>query len=519
MSSKNKKGEHLSKGAQASKAAQASKGVQASPDSITLKPIFGIRPGVYLTVLYAAVFMLILFFLLVFPGLRNRYGRIRFSSEPWGAAVRMDDVYIGTTPFTYDVPKGARRFTFVLPGFDEKVLDVDVKGRIFASLLFPQKMDIHETIEISDPVNAFTLGAASFSAWSFAGESTSVYQHPMDLSSAAYRVGFVNNPQDRTMIQEILEASARFASTKTAARDLIRAKFIADNAGKAVSPLSALTSIKDIAQYLSDAEGASFWLGAIAPEEAVPAIVDSAWYAEESEYHFSPVFGAYDNSVMNVKNLVFRKIPAKNAFMYNEKFDEDFWICETPVTQSDWDAFVRENPKWSADNIDALISEGLVTDTYLMGINDSRYPRPVVPGISWFAAKAYCDWLSASINTASNYVVQTTTEIRLPTEMEWEYAAAYSSNAASEYGETVMRMIGSFWEWCEDPFVPLNNLPASREAIGALSSPKRSVKGGGSWIGSGVSGGIRARGSLEPNSSSPFVSFRPVIAINNGTAR
>jgi formylglycine-generating enzyme required for sulfatase activity len=134
-----------------------------------------------------------------------------------------------------------------------------------------------------------------------------------------------------------------------------------------------------------------------------------------------------------------------------------------------------------------------------------------MPGISWFAAKAYCEWLSASLDSGMGDYT-----IRLPTEMEWEYAALYGNKSAEETGTAPMRMVGSFWEWCEDPFVPMNNFPASQESINLVSSPKRSVRGGGSWFDSRVSAVITTRGSLEPNSTSPFVSFRPLITIKDG---
>jgi formylglycine-generating enzyme required for sulfatase activity len=499
MSSKNKKGEIPSN----------KKEISKDKDSISFKPIGGIRPGVYLFAGYAAVLLLILFFLLVFPGLRNPYSRVSFASEPWGTAVRMDDVYIGTTPFTFDVQEGAHRFTFVLPGFDEKNLDADIKARFFASLLFPKKMKIQETMKTNDPVNAFVLGAQSFSQWSFAGESTAVFQHPMDLSAAAYRIGFVENQYDRTNIQEILKASARFAATKTAARDIIRSKMIIDNAGKALSPLSAITSIKNIAEYLSEAEGASFLLTSLLPEEHVSAMIGSAWYAEESGKNSEKTaFTIYEESVLNVKNLSFWKIPANNVQFYRERFSNDFWIAENYITKTDWNAFVSENPQWSADNIDSLIAEGLVGDAYLLKIDDSRYPEPAVPGISWFAAKAYCDWLESSLNNSAEYQGNGVTyEVRLPTEIEWEYAAFYN-------GRSLANTADSFWEWCEDPFVPLNNFPASSEAINLVSSPKRSLRGGASWFDS-RSSSLQTRGSLEPNSSSPFVSFRPIILVND----
>lgn len=502
----------MSHGTQVTQGAFLSAEKSQEKDSVSFKPVLGIRPGIYLSIAYAAVFLLILFFLFVFPGLKNPHSRISFTSEPWGSAVRMDDVYIGTTPFLFDVPSGVHQFTFVLPGFEEKKTDIEIKGRIFASLFFPKRMKMHQTIETSGQVNAFVLGAQSFADWSFAGASTAVYQHPMDLSKAAYRIGFVPNPDDRLMTQEILKASVRFAATKTAARDVIRGKFLLDNAGKAASPLSALSSMKDMVQYLAHTEGSSFWLASLLPDEAVSELIESSWYWEEAQSsaqnNVPLTFAVHDNSVTRVKNLVFRKIPVNNASLYNEEFNGDFWLCESLITEADWDVFIDENPKWSANNINALVREELVTDAYLQPINDSRYPLSVVPGISWFAAKAYCDWLSASLDASfAGYAV------RLPAEDEWEYAVSYNKEVMEKNGRG-LQMIGSFWEWCEDPFTPLHTFPALPEAVNTVSSPKRSVRGGGSWYDSRRSSSLQTRGSLEAKSSSPFVSFRPILVIN-----
>ena len=62
-------------------------------DIVSLKPLFGIRPGVYLTALYGAVCAGILFFALVYPGLANPGAVLSLRSEPSGAAVRIDGVY------------------------------------------------------------------------------------------------------------------------------------------------------------------------------------------------------------------------------------------------------------------------------------------------------------------------------------------------------------------------------------------------------------------------------------------
>ncbi|MDR1363603.1 MAG: hypothetical protein LBJ35_06100, partial [Spirochaetaceae bacterium] len=58
-------------------------------DNVKLSPVFGLRPGVYVTVIYSLIIIIILFFLLIFPGITRRGSLVAFTSEPSGAAVRV----------------------------------------------------------------------------------------------------------------------------------------------------------------------------------------------------------------------------------------------------------------------------------------------------------------------------------------------------------------------------------------------------------------------------------------------
>jgi len=59
-------------------------------DNVKLKPFLNIRPGVYLTCLYAALLVVILFAVFVRPGIVNSGSVLTVNSEPWGAAVLVD---------------------------------------------------------------------------------------------------------------------------------------------------------------------------------------------------------------------------------------------------------------------------------------------------------------------------------------------------------------------------------------------------------------------------------------------
>jgi formylglycine-generating enzyme required for sulfatase activity len=67
--------------------------------------------------------------------------------------------------------------------------------------------------------------------------------------------------------------------------------------------------------------------------------------------------------------------------------------------------------------------------------HDGRYDNPAQPvlGISWYEARAYCNWLSAA--TGEGY--------RLPTEVEWEAAARGQAGRRYAWGDRFEALWGN----------------------------------------------------------------------------
>ena len=468
----------------------------AEEDIVRLPPVLGIRPGVYLAVIYSLVILLVLFLITLYPGLKNPGTVFSVTAEPQGAAVRLDGVYMGSAPCDIFVPAGIHQIEVVSQGFADYREEIKSDRVIFLTLIFPKKNYLLVELKSPNPGQAFIDAAAEFAAWSFYGESTAANQVPLVLSGAAYRLGkYAVDPAIRSGMKETALGASRFAITRSCLRDLIRTEFLLDSQGQSPSSVGILDSLTEIVDYLDKNPGAALWLAETLPQEAVSQLTSSAWYTKAA-------LAAGNTEVSTGRKG--RQITAFGGLRFTEIINENrqngnqtayFYIAETQVPLDLWTQFLDEKPQWRADNRESLIEEGLVNSQYLQYSGFPGLPENTAAWVSWHSAFAWCEWYNSKTPGLPG-------RVRLPLESEWEIAA-----------NTGLNKTGDFWEWCEDPFVPLNFLPASLPASDP-GSPERPVRGG-SWINPQYMVSTETRGSLPPDSCSPFVSFRPVIVASH----
>jgi formylglycine-generating enzyme len=131
-------------------------------------------------------------------------------------------------------------------------------------------------------------------------------------------------------------------------------------------------------------------LGGAMAESSAPPTADAAAMALIPAGSYEPLLRGQDDPAQV-------KVPA-------------FWLDVRPVTNAEFLAFVRANPKWERSRVIALFADqGYLGDwAGDLELGASAPAAAPVVRVSWFAARAYAAWCGK----------------RLPTTAEWERAAA-----------------------------------------------------------------------------------------------
>lgn len=124
---------------------------------------------------------------------------------------------------------------------------------------------------------------------------------------------------------------------------------------------------------------------------------------------FQPVFYAQsqtDEAMVYIKGSRYLPLYGRDSTVVEVN---DFKMDVYPVTNAEFEAFVKKYPEWQKSKAIKLF----VDTSYLSNwkndfeLKDSEQPNSPVTYVSWFAAKAYCECQGK----------------RLPTVDEWEYVA------------------------------------------------------------------------------------------------
>jgi iron(II)-dependent oxidoreductase len=532
---------------------------EAEEVTVQLKPILGVRPAHYLTAIYSVAIALIVFFLLFFPGLKNRGQYLSIDASPGHATVKVDGKFAGSTPCTIFLKHGSRSIEISKPFFSPVLFTRPSRGRVFATLFVPDKAKFRTDLVVSD--------AVGLQAWALADfvKNPGIPQIISDAASAA-GYGII-----RSDLYAFLDKCMLYVTNEAQLRELILA-YARAAAGKGpLTPTSYIDLIHDFVTVKQKYDTLPSWLLMILTRTSSNRVASSEWakqylagYREAiSKYYQPSSIGSPGGSGRSISSqgMVFRGIPAGELIMgKDDNLDslgksndlllahpvgiDAFYMGETEVTNSQYLDFVAERPEWKPSNRSGLVAKGLVAETYLeswTGDAPSKgTDRLPVTSVSWFAASAFAEWLTSKIQASlPGY------QARLPHESEWEWAARgglrgmpyplggrpgaavffqkgvsgpAQVGASEPNGYGLRDMAGNVWEWCADTAVSSGYLLSSLDPRKSQSlernlpaGPDKAVRGG-AWSNPPEMVKVYTRGSQPSDWCTPFLGFRVVLA-------
>ena len=511
--------------------------------NVKLPVILGVKPRVYITAVYALIIVLVLFFLLLFPGLRRNGTNISFYSSVPGGAVFIDNIYSGSTPGKIFVEKGRRELIVKRPFFDDEIREINVKGKLFFSLFFPRNQVIFIDLKINDAGTLFNAGLKETAEWALIDLAAEKYQPRPVISQTTTEL--VNSGNTELALSFVNETLIHITN-KYLFKDWLKAYAIANSgaylSGAAVSPAALPAFLSMIEDY----PGLAYIFSAISTNSGQRSKLASMNFFKnyESLIKQTPdIKPPVPTQKISIKGITFLKMEkgALNSGYPADNMGEDFtgtsshpitlaideyYIMDRETTKEMYNSFIEANPDWQASNIKNLMSEGKTDRNYLAGWNEAEANSPA-DYVSWFAAKAYCEYLNAFL---PDYLKSLGYRVDLPSEAEWEYAALSGSNknpvfkdlgaemseSANDRGPDssgIYDLYGNLWEWCREWFAPSSRFYADSEgrlqAQGLFGSEK-SVRGG-SWANVSIDISPADRGCQFPDWATPYLGFRAVI--------
>jgi len=530
--------------------------------SVQLKPVLGVRPGLYLSALYGLALALLVFFLLFYPGLRHRGSYLVATSFPGQATVKVDGTFAGTTPCTVFIKRGSRQIEVSRPFFSPATTTLPVKGRVFATLLVPDRKKKSFELSIAD-----VKGLLKWAIKDFQDNPTI----PEIVSEAAW--GTYKTPQNRALLYQFLNDCMYYLTSEEQLRELVLAAGRASGSGTVLAPVGLVSLVQQIVLVKQKYPNFPSWVLLGISRDNAKKLAAKPWVGQYlSDYrvamsqYYQASFSGSNGSQGGARGPVaqgvaFRGVPQGTLVMGNdEKIDNlgklidqtlphpiavgAFFLSETEITNRQFQLFLDESPDWLPANRASLVAKGLVSDQYLVDWTSGRVPSGredyPVTGVSYHASAAYCEWLTRKIAPSVPGAV-----VRLPSEAEWEWAARgglrgmpyplgekpgasvlfvkgisgpgkAGTSEPNSYG--LRDMIGNVWEWCADSFAPaaflLSSLDPAENAQLALSLPAsgdHSVRGG-SWNNTRDQVKVYTRGSQPADWCTPYLGFRVALS-------
>lgn len=518
-------------------------------DSIEVKlpEILGIKPRVYLAAIYSIIILLILFFVLMFPGLRKSGTWYYLTSTSPGSAVFIDGSYAGSTPGEFFIRKGNRKIRVQHPYYDDLNMDLDVKGRLFFTLFSHKYEDMVFDMSLNDPQGFYDDSIMEISRWGLIQYSGENYKPRPVLGPAA---ASLLNTGHKELAESLLAESLAHITNKYMLADWMKADSMVIAGSYSLGSVYSAVSLFDFLQKMEEYPNLLYLLYSLSFSNAgqKAEIYKSDIYkkttASIKTSEEKPVNNASSFKDLKIDGMTFRYFTGGN-YISGKPEDNlgldffgtpeqpvmlstaDFYLLDREVTNSAFKKFLSETPDWSRDNLEELISRRYVNESYLADIDTADDAMPVYY-VSWHAAQAFCSWLNDKLPAS---LKNQGYRVSLPDEAQWEFAMLLNSeeqpvfkkggitgpeavNGRPAGSAGIYDMYGNLWEWCSDWYTPagrfFSDLEGNTGYSGTLAAEK-AVRGG-SWASDKASITPAVRGFQAPDWCTPYLGFRAVVS-------
>lgn len=517
---------------------------------VRLKPIFNIKPGVYLTGLYLLVLLVVLFFVFAFPGIRNYGTEFSFTTKPDSALVFVDNQYRDTTPCSIFIKSGNHKIELKKMYFRSITLNKKVSGRLLFSLILPRKEHVNKSMVLTEPEKYLKKRFSEISGYALMNDYYDGYQYPHLITQTVKEFSEGSDPDKLPLLYNFLYSMRINYGNPALINDLksgIDFLLPSENKNKSefdtiktfytahgfktngllLSYLSAFPSDKreKVEKELA-ADNEIKKITASLPVKKTLNVDNSSRLKNFSFNGFSFIGipgGNFTSGVLpeNSKDILTDNV--LQSFPHQETV-HSFYLLDREVTTGQFQKFLNENPGWEKTAISTLMKKKYVTEDYLSNYNSQEKDIPV-SNISWFAADAFCRWLTNQLPKSLSKF-----EVHLPTEAQWEWAAqlnlsgntkkiftqagttgAVAANFQRQGKIGISDMLGNLWEWTDNFYFPtdteyggfgMRNL--------TFEGSEKSIRGG-SWANNKDMISATTRASQPPSWCTPFLGFRVVL--------
>lgn len=459
-------------------------------EPVKIQPLFGLKPGVWLTIAYSLAIIVILFIIGIVPDIIDGSKRVEFTSAAYNAAVYVDGIYEGGTPFARKIASGTHEVTYKVNGNEIDSFTVKVGHPVFFNWLFPRTQKVSSDATLTQEAFVALSKELLEDANSYGAilEYDDVHRYADIFTTYAKTVKGSAYEKDTTALQGAL----LFITTKEMYEDALNA---IDILGLDIK----LDASKVFGNDASSTLGTSI---ANPTLQAVP----SSLRTDVLEISGFEVPSATFSNGRTVESS-YPAVKEAGKVVSTESFN----IAAVCITENQWAHFVSENPQWSVTNKERLVEQGLVDEYYLDGVTLSLTVASNKPvrNVSWYAAKAFCSWLSEKSGKS----------VDLPTEDQW--IAATLTGADEGYQKSLMpsvestspsAMLGGVWEFTDTSYVPLSRISDydAQACIEELDANVDVVVKGGSYVNSAGDVDVFTVGTTYRNMCSDFMGFRIV---------